>query len=97
MIASSDRAGYRAVLEAMSSMPRAHPAVKLTVTVVDGRVQPVVTRCMDPVVTCWLSVWPASSESVKVPGSGLNTLILLRTRGAGEKAKLRDVPVESAK
>jgi len=71
--------------------------MKLTVTVVDGRVHPVVTSCMEPVVTSRVHVWPASSESVRVPGSGLKTLMLLRTRGAGEKAKVRDVPVESAK
>jgi len=81
----------------MSSTPSAHPAVKLTVTAVDGRVHPVVTSRIEPVATCWLSVWPVSSESVNVPGSGLNTLILFRTRGAGEKTKVRDVPVESAK
>src|SRR2546426_12480983 len=54
----------------MSSTPSAHPAVKLTVTVVDGRVHPVVTNCMEPVVTSRVHVWPASSESVRVPGSG---------------------------
>src|SRR2546429_1826303 len=55
----------------MSSTPSAHPAMKLTVTVVDGRVHPVVTNCMEPVVTSRVHVWPASSESVRVPGSGL--------------------------
>ena len=81
----------------MSSTPSAHPAVKLAVTVADGRVHPVATSCMEPVVTSRVHVWPASSESVKVPRSGLNTLILLRTLGAGGNAKVRDVPVESAK
>src|SRR2546429_8824005 len=55
----------------MSSTPSAHPAMKLTVTVVDGRVHPGVTNCMEPVVTSRVHVWPASSESVRVPGSGL--------------------------
>jgi len=31
--------------------PSDHPAVKLTVTVVDGRVHLVVTSCIEPVVT----------------------------------------------
>jgi hypothetical protein len=86
-----------ASLEVISSTPRSHPLVKLTVTVVDGRVQPVVTSCCDPVVTSWVSVWPASSESVKTPGVTLYTLMLFRTRGAEENRKLRDVPLESAK
>src|SRR6266480_2477995 len=50
----------------MSSTPSAHPAVKLTVTVVDARVHPVVTSCIEPVVTSRVQVWPASSESVRV-------------------------------
>ena len=81
----------------MSSTPRAHPPVKLTVTVVDGRVHPVVTSCIEPVVTSWVHVWPASSESVNVPGVTVNTLRLPRIWGPGEKAKVRDVPVESEK
>jgi len=63
--------------------------------VVDGRVHPVVTSCIEPVVTLRLSVWPTSSESVSVPALVPNTRRLCRTRGAGEKAKVREVPVES--
>ena len=81
----------------MSSTPSDHPAVKLTVTVVDGRVHPVVTSCIEPVATSWVRAWPASSESVNVPDLVVYTRRLCRTRGAGEKVKVRDVPVESAK
>src|SRR5438270_12324944 len=81
----------------MSSTPSDHPMVKLTVTVVDGRVHPMVTSCIEPVVTPRLSVWPASSANLSVPALVLNTRRLCRTRGAGGKAKVRQVPVESAK
>src|SRR5438046_9342415 len=56
----------------MSSTPSAHPAVKLTVTVIDGRVHPVVTSCMEPVVTSQVHDWPASCAAGgvrRVPGA----------------------------
>src|SRR6266702_3809794 len=56
----------------MSSTPSADPAVKLTVTVIDGRVHPVVTSCMEPVVTSQVHDWPASCAAGgvrRVPGA----------------------------
>src|SRR6266480_8028957 len=64
----------------MSSTPSDHPMVKLTVTVADGRVHPVVTSCIEPVATLRLSVWPASSASVSVPALVAYTRRLCRTR-----------------
>ena len=43
------------------------------------------TSRIDPVVTSRVSVWPAASESVKVPGVVLYTRMLFSTRGPGEK------------
>jgi hypothetical protein len=68
----------------MSSMPRLEPEVKATVTTLDGRVQPVVTSCIDPVVTVRVSVWPRLSESVTMPTPVANTRMLVSTRGPGE-------------
>ena len=66
----------------ISSTPRSHPLVKLTVTVVGGRVHPVVTSRRKPVDTDRVSICPASSESVKVPGVVLYTRMPFNTRGA---------------
>ena len=56
----------------MSSTPRSHPPVKLTVTVLAGRVHPVVTSCRDPVVTARVS---GSTPTVPlVPGDVIRSL-----------------------
>ena len=90
--------GLGAVCEkAMSSTPRSQPAVKLTVTVVEGCVHPVFTSCIVPTVMAWVLVWPRLSVSVSVPAVGVNTRMLLSTRGAGENVNVRDVPVAESK
>jgi hypothetical protein len=42
----------------MSSIPRFHPDVKVTVMTVDGCAQPAVTSCIDPVATESVTVSP---------------------------------------
>ena len=65
--------------------------------VVEAWVQPVVTVCIEPVVTACVMVCPKLSVSVRVPFCPVNTLMLMRNLGAGEKVKVREVPEEEAK
>ena len=81
----------------MSSTPSCHPAVKATVTVVDGCVQPVVTGCMDPVVIACVQLCPRLSVSVSVPPAPVNTRMLTSVRGPGENVNVREVPMLDAK
>src|SRR5205085_11630621 len=81
----------------MSSTPSSHPAVKVTVSVVDGCVQPVVTICIEPVVIDCVLVCPRLSVSVSVPAAPVNTRILTSVLGPGEKANVREVPELDAK
>jgi len=81
----------------MSSSPRCQPQVQVTVTVVDGRVHPVVKSCMGPGATDLVSVWPRSSEIVNIPAPVVNTRTLMSVLGPGENVKLLVVVVGASK
>jgi hypothetical protein len=64
---------------------------------VDAWAQPVLTSCIDPVGTVRVTVWPRSSERVRVPAPLVNTRRLVRICGAGENRNVRDVPEGKSK
>jgi hypothetical protein len=71
--------------------------VNATLTVVDGRVQAVVTVTSVRPRIAWVSNWPASSVSVSVPATAEQTRTETSWRNAGENLKVTLLAVCGAK